>query len=160
MKPAYTWISKSIIDLLGDENVDRESIDTFALYLKLGILKSYYITVANSKPKLLKLSSKLIEDEIIPLDECRSYFEENKLIFVEILSDVWGENYNADLCWLVDWNNICKNIMTESKEKEQSCLDLLDVVNDHFQIMEHTNLFINYSIYKTLQTEVFDKNTA
>lgn len=114
-------VSKCIIEALGSQEIEREMIYTFMIYMQLGAIKAAYpdIKIAGSKmpalinsleePDKLNEDTETFGDSTAYGQELAHLFENNKNILVEILGDVWNENgYGEEIEWIDGWVEICR----------------------------------------------------
>ncbi|HCN83946.1 MAG TPA: hypothetical protein DIT07_10065 [Sphingobacteriaceae bacterium] len=126
-------ISKALIEALGNDVIDMESIYTFLIYMQLGIIQSAYpdIRIACSlAPNILICwgNTEDIENEKADYEFTGliQLFKNNKEIFRKIIKDVWKEHYNSELRWLYEWESACRKfIKTDFSEEFISLSTLL-----------------------------------
>jgi hypothetical protein len=118
-------LSEIILQALGGQEIDIESIFSFIVYLQLGIIKSGFTSTKTARVNTLKLvlhlttqdggdSNYKASDEEI--QRFIDLFEYNKEIFTEIVEDIWNkEKYEAELNWMEQWENACKEYFQTSE---------------------------------------------
>lgn len=151
-KKAYGWISKTIIEVLSNDVVDGESLATFSIYLKFGVLKAYCPDIITAK-KIIPgfLNTGLAELEPAMEEELKSSFEDNSELLIDICKEVWNNSYYQEVAWLEEWETICKDILEEEQEKKQICNSLLKVVNEQLEISEKASFVMQSMINRTFE---------
>jgi hypothetical protein len=118
-------LSEIILQALSGQEIDIESIFSFIIYLQLGILKAGFTNTKTARVNTLKLvlhlttqddgdcNNKTSEEET---QRFINLFDYNKEIFAEIVEDIWNkEKYEAELNWMEQWENICKEYLQTSE---------------------------------------------
>jgi hypothetical protein len=118
-------LSEIILQALGGQEIDMESIFSFIVYLQLGIIKAGFTSTKTARINTLKLvlhlttqddgdsNGKASEEET---QRFIDLFEYNKEIFVEIVEDIWNkEKYDAELNWMEQWENACKEYLQSNE---------------------------------------------
>jgi len=118
-------LSEIILQALGGQEIDIESIFSFIVYLQLGIIKAGFTSTKTARVNTLKLVLHLTTQDTSDNNDKTSeeetqrfidLFEYNKEIFVEIVEDIWNkEKYDAELNWMEQWENTCKEYLQSSE---------------------------------------------
>jgi len=115
-----TEFSSIVTGGLAGEDIDDETVVTFAFYLYIALLK--VINLFNNQGLRDEfLSSYQVTDSSIPnIEFFETKYEHSKSIFQEIYNDIMNnegtENFPA---WLSSWINLAKEIMIHFKSKKK-----------------------------------------
>lgn len=136
-------ISKSIIDVFGNEEIDNESIYTFIIYMQLGIIRAANSTIKQAHASSIHIKNYLenqedlekneMEIETIEYDheDFKLLFDSNKEMLVEIIEQIWTDtNYSSELTWLETWVLNCKQSINEFGVA-QSFVTLSELICEH-----------------------------
>lgn len=135
-------ISGCLMDALGEQEIERDMIYTFLIYMQLGALKAAFPVFDEACGQLVNWSGQLLvptdEEAMENTENSLSYgnelaflFENNKDILKEILMEIWNENgYSEDIPWMEDWVNICK-LFIGSEAFQPAYLTLCKLVYRH-----------------------------
>lgn len=157
-KDVHAFTSKTILKVLGNEELEEENLFAFSIYMHFGIIKARSEKLSEAKnisQQVLKafLASKE-EDEDAHKDEAQfsSLFALNAEVLNDICNDVWSDSYSEDMIWLQDWINLCSKKNDGSIPPDETSIHLLDIVNDHLESGSRQPKLTLKLINKTLET--------
>lgn len=136
-------ISGCLIAALGGQEIERDMLYTFLIYMQLGAVKAAFPVFEEAHQELLRMSGQLLiqtdeGEEMENTENSLSYgtelaflFENNKEILNEILSEIWDENgYSEETPWMDGWVAICK-LFIGSEAFQPAYLTLCKLVYRH-----------------------------
>lgn len=160
-------LSTAIIEALKEEEIARDTLISFSLYLRVSLLKvcSQFL---NKKEKWL---SYLIQKDLKPKNDFASGQNANFDLALEITKEVMeNAEFKEELEWLGRWYNECSVLMKEEilALPDRKCTEIEKVVKEFyskstylviFQVglseieIRFTNSLFNYSLYKFFKLE-------
>ncbi len=137
-------LSKVIVAALQDE-IDDETILTFAFYLQISLVKAIY-TLLNNEDTLFAL--------IPPLDNFKvdDNASSNLSLMKEITDDVMHtEEFESELDWLNGWIDDCKTALLAADNVKSIYHLRVQTVYSHLGLNMHGRDMLNYFVIKSLE---------
>ncbi|MEO8948261.1 MAG: hypothetical protein ABI308_07615 [Mucilaginibacter sp.] len=144
--------SQIFLDALKNEEVDDETILTFAFYLQVGLIYSISLKHPQFREGLKSTFKKNPLNEDLDITMIRSKFEDNKVGLLEIVNDINNSNINLPN-WVVTWLQLCdiEVSQTDNDKSPQSIYNnIIMSVYNHLGINYTMSNMLSYFIEHTL----------
>lgn len=111
-------ISEAIMKVFENGETDMESIYTFIIYMRLGIIKAAYPDLRQARIEVGKLAQ-YAEENIVnyseegkDLESIMQLGRHNTGVMTDIITDIWEEvDFDRELTWMKSWIEICKRCL-------------------------------------------------
>lgn len=153
LKKVYGWLSNTIVEVLSDEIINEETLLIFSTYLKVGVFKSYSPSICIEKLPSFPKPVYVTIQKVLKTSSADNYdwINHNKDILIEVCENVCQQPSSKNTNWLHEWINQCSTIFSIEKDKDQTCIDLLKIIDDHLEISEKYSNAQLCMIYEGLQ---------
>lgn len=149
-------LSKVITSTLKDE-IDDETVITFAFYLQVALIKAIRQVTGNLEVLSSGLSEAPQADKYQPDGSVLA----NSALMKEIANDIWyTEEFYDELGWINSWVSCCKTLLTKNASSgiDNDTLSfyhtLVATIHRHLGINMHGRRMLNYFIGESLDSYV------
>lgn len=153
-------LSLIIIEGLGKENIDQETIITFGFYLHIALIKLIKDKHEATVKELLQWYNSPalnVTDKEIDIEFIKAKYEDNKEVLLEITDDIMKPpSFQEIPFWLKKWMKLCEDELNRdrrhNKETNQMTINtnIINIINKHLGITEKMKTLLFYFIRHTI----------